>query len=429
MSVGSEDSPRPRRHDLPSDPLGDISGRLHAAGDYARFHAACKSWRDSLPPPARRPTLLPWLLSPRDAAAATGHRTARCVLSSSTAVTKVHDHGRTWVIRAEDGVAYWLVSGEEASVGLVDPFTGSRAATLSPFPDEIAAWVSRAYTAAGAIYGDGTILLYAFCPTSLYSSGGVRVTSNATASNLVTLNVALLCPGTSGATAWTSVQRKLCVCSKDMEIFCFAYNNGNIILCYKREFVRIVPGRLTERRTTTFSERWQHWPMRYEPGGDQERFQSGYLVESRGELLLACVEIDNSYWKSWECHVDIESLVKAPSVSVHVLQDDEAQGIIKPPRWVKRDGRSFLADRVLFLGRPSSFAVEAARLGMDGGCAYFLDKRRLYQGNVARDRCRLLKYSFRNGRSEFVEELPAEWTCKAGMWITPQPAIATSTVT
>ncbi|CAN6374655.1 unnamed protein product [Urochloa humidicola] len=148
--------------------------------------------------------------------------------------------------------------------------------------------------------------------------------------------------------------------------------------------------------------------MQYdEPGGDQERFQSSYLVESRGELLLASVGVSiragGRGTRRWE---------------------DAAVGV-----WVKRDGRSFLADRVLFLGRPSSFAVEAARLGMDGGWAYFLDKRRLYQGSVVRDRCRQLKYSFRDGRSEFVEELPAQWTCMAGMWITPQPAIATSTVT
>ncbi|CAN6374654.1 unnamed protein product [Urochloa humidicola] len=144
---------------LPSDLLEDISGSLHVTADYVRFHAACKPWRYSLPPAACRPTLLPWLLSPRDAA--TGHRTARCVLSSSTSTTEVHDRDKTWVIRAEDGVAYWLVPGEESSgaAGLVDPLTGSRAGTvLPPFPDEIA-WVNHADAAAGGISGDGTILL------------------------------------------------------------------------------------------------------------------------------------------------------------------------------------------------------------------------------------------------------------------------------
>ncbi|CAN6374652.1 unnamed protein product [Urochloa humidicola] len=426
MPAASENTSWPRWHNLPSDLLEDISGRLHAAADYARFHAACKPWRYSLPPAARRPTFLSWLLLPR-AAAATGHRAARCVLSSSTATTDLHDRDRTWVIRAEDGVAYWLVAGEKSSgAGLVDPLTGTRAATLPPFPDEIVAWVSRADAAAGIIYGNGTIVFYALCPTALYSSDGPKVTSNAAASDLRTLNVALMCPGTCDAAAWTSVQTKLCLRSKDMEILCVACNNGNIILCHKRSFGRIVPAQPPEQ---PFSEplRWQYWSLHDEPGaGNQERFQSSYyLVEFRGELLLARAEINNTYWKSWDCNVDVISFAKGLSVLVYVLLDG-AQGVRRAPQWVKRDGRSFLADRVLFLGRPSSFAVEAVRLGMDGGCAYFLDKRRLYQGNVVRDRCRLLKYSFHDGWSEFVEELPAQWTCKAGMWITPQPAIATS---
>jgi len=72
----------------------------------------------------------------------------------------------------------------------------------------------------------------------------------------------------------------------------------------------------------------------------------------------------------------VGSFVDGLSVSVHVLQQAEGG----ETQWVKRDGRS-LADRVMFLGRPSSFAVDAARFGVSsGGCAYFVMKSELYGG-------------------------------------------------
>ncbi|CAL4994250.1 unnamed protein product [Urochloa decumbens] len=364
----------PRWHDLPSDLLEDISGRLHAAADYVRFYAVCKPWRDSLPPAERRPAFLPWLLAPPDPN--TGHRTARCVLSGNSSIAaEIPDRGRTWVIRAEDGVAYWI----EPRGVLVDPLT------VPPFQDDIAACADAG---AGAIYCDGTILIHAFHPPALDSNGFMRTTSNVT----------LLRPETSGAAA---LKRNLCTRDKES---CVAYHNGNIISCQNRSFVRIV---LSQQ-----PQWWQYFGIPQDELGEEERFQSSYLVESRGELILACLLIKDSYLKSSGYDADVTGLAEALSVSVYVLRD-EARGI--SPHWVRRDGRSFLADRALFLGRPSSFAMEAARLGKDhGGCAYFIDTR---------GRCLLLKYSFHDGRSELVEEQPAEWTCKAAMWITPQPAI------
>ncbi|KAG2556483.1 hypothetical protein PVAP13_8NG151400 [Panicum virgatum] len=69
--------------------------------------------------------------------------------------------------------------------------------------------------------------------------------------------------------------------------------------------------------------------------------------------------------------------------------------------WVKRDGKS-LADHILFLGRPSSFAMDAVQPGMSGGSG------------------------FHDDTSEFVEQLPAKWNCEAAMWFTPQPVFATT---
>ena len=65
------------------------------------------------------------------------------------------------------------------------------------------------------------------------------------------------------------------------------------------------------------------------------------------------------------------------SVSVYELLEEKLKGSQLP--WVKRDGKS-LADHILFLGRPSSFAMDAVQPGMSGGSVYFIDPRPLYGG-------------------------------------------------
>lgn len=49
--------------DLSPDLLLDISGRLHDAADFVRFHAVCTSWRHRLHSSATCPKFLPWPLS------------------------------------------------------------------------------------------------------------------------------------------------------------------------------------------------------------------------------------------------------------------------------------------------------------------------------------------------------------------------------
>ncbi|KAF8711276.1 hypothetical protein HU200_029297 [Digitaria exilis] len=58
-----------------------------------------------------------------------------------------------------------------------------------------------------------------------------------------------------------------------------------------------------------------------------------------------------------------------------------------------------------------------------------LDRRPLYGGTWSKsplERCRVFRYSFHEDVSEFVEQLPAQWNCEAGMWFSPQPDIATT---
>ncbi|GJN28172.1 hypothetical protein PR202_gb16265 [Eleusine coracana subsp. coracana] len=93
------------------------------------------------------------------------------------------------------------------------------------------------------------------------------------------------------------------------------------------------------------------------------------------------------------------------------------------------DHKSF-ADRVLFLGRPNSFAMDAVVLGISGdGCAYFVDRRQVDGGEWSEPRnkrCRVFRYSFHEDKSELVEKLPAQWHDEACMWLTPQPTIASN---
>ncbi|KAL6658218.1 hypothetical protein ACP70R_003804 [Stipagrostis hirtigluma subsp. patula] len=386
--------------DLPSDLLLDISRRLHAADDYVRFHAVCKPWRDTLPPAHCRPAFLPWLLAPPDAA---GHRTARSVVFPSSkpshgrataAVAMVRVPDRRWVVRADGGTAtawrysYCYTAPSPGSGKLVvDPLTGSEDANLPLYPDGVWSWVEPA---ASVVSSDGTIFMYAF-----YHSPNTSGTA--------TFKVALLRPGEA---AWTLLQRTLRISVTDSRYHCcVAYHNGNILLCCDERCWFIVPGQAIGD---------------CQFGWSSMNVRSSYLVESRGELLWVLVQVntmspDRSSFREF-CANDIGSLASALSVSVFALQEGEGGST----RWVMRDSKS-MAGRVLFLGPPSCFAMDAARIGMSGGCAYFLDKRRLC--NELRSRCRLFRYNFHDGKSEFVEQLPDDWNAEACTWLTPQPAI------
>lgn len=111
------------------------------------------------------------------------------------------------------------------------------------------------------------------------------------------------------------------------------------------------------------------------------------------------------------------------SLSVHVLEEVSRQEKI---RWVKKDGCS-MADRVLFLGSPSSFVVDASLLGGHGGCAYFI-----YHNDGKRSpgmRYGVLRYNLVSAETDFVyeadfiERLPLGWDSKMCTWLIPQPML------
>lgn len=104
------------------------------------------------------------------------------------------------------------------------------------------------------------------------------------------------------------------------------------------------------------------------------------------------------------------------SVSVYALE--ESLLVPKKIQWVRKDSRS-LVDRVLFLGSPISFAVDASLLGGDGGCAYFASTRAEEQSGVFR-------YSLIDSETKLVEQLPLGWHNQKCTWLVPPAHQATT---
>jgi hypothetical protein len=144
-------------------------------------------------------------------------------------------------------------------------------------------------------------------------------------------------------------------------------------------------------------ERNEAWSM---PDGEVITYwhESTHILESRGELLRVSVlarRDGNLKGQGAAGHA------RALAVSVHALEGveeaDTADGsVTQVMKWTSRDGRS-LADRVLFLGFPTSFSVDAARFhgaedDVIGGCAYFFHSWSVGHG-PAKSPCRLFRYS------------------------------------
>ncbi|CAL4994608.1 unnamed protein product [Urochloa decumbens] len=404
--------------DLQLDLLRDISRRLHTASDYARFHAACMPWRHALPPPPLRPAFLPWLLSPPDSDT-TNHRRARCVFSSTSsrgraaAATEIWVPDRRWVVSPEDGTATSALSGNNNLAGGDLLLTGSAgAAPLPSFPldDETKWWAGHAV---GKVSGDGTVSMFLIGPVyrSYY---------------LPRFNATFMRPGDA---AWTVVRKDLSIDSSSSIV----YYDGKIVVCNLSWHSWCI-AMMQIGDLTGYNHRSWSIPVPSHREHVNKYVRSSYLVESGGELLWAFVLANDARRCHTLCcfHTDLDtddrsldSFVNGLLVSVYALQDVEGG----KPQWVKREGHS-LVDRIMFPGKPSSFSVDAARFGdSSGGCAYFVVKSQLYGGiwsKSALERCRVFRYNFYDGKSELVEQLPAEWSDEACMWLTPQPSIAST---
>uniref|UniRef100_A0ACD5XJ21 Uncharacterized protein n=1 Tax=Avena sativa TaxID=4498 RepID=A0ACD5XJ21_AVESA len=326
--------------DLTPDLLRDVSGRLRDAGDFFRFHAVCKPWRESHSR-GSIPSFPPWLLAApeKDSAVSLNFR---CIFSKSsyraTPAPPPSASRRIWLSCAADPTAVRYLTVEHLRPSLHDTLTGE-VTQLPLFLDgqwEEEEEEEQEKNSRGAICSDGTTLLYSTSLVQASTCIGIGAKFRAV----------LLHPGDL---EWTLIERTLDKPPGRSSEYCAVYRGGKILVTVETNLwhaitldggdaddVLVRRMRMPEERTR-YSE------------------QYSYILESRGEILWASVEIHKSYYSP-----------PTFSVSVHTL---EAETRV---RWVKKDGHS-LADRVLFLGWPNSFAVDAMVIGGGhGGYAYFV---------------------------------------------------------
>ncbi|KAM3245366.1 hypothetical protein ACQJBY_056602 [Aegilops geniculata] len=409
----------PRRWtELPPELLAAVSGRLHDATDFVRFHAVCVSWRESLPPQTTvlRPLLFPWLVA-RPSCRRVG---LRCVFSKTSYLAEVHPsfHELGWVARA-DGTAYWFFSHGPNNNKLVDPLTGD-ATPLPPFLHVDDKW-NIADKSHGVVYGDGTVFLYSFCKPEDDPEQGTAYTA---------IRAAILCPGD---TAWRVVQRALRIGRNNLrfennhgeENHCFAaYHDGKILVCVNGDtrndiWYLLVPSAGSIDSAIVEND---------ETCATSWRLVSSHILESRGELLRLSVLLR---WPNHRISVHQrhrnETQAHALTVRVHALVEDAGVGGRRTMRWERRDGLSF-TDHVMFLGFPNSFIVDAARFGggeddVIGGCVYFfLRWSRVYNLSISSP-TGVFRHNLIDNKTKFMEYLRGSQN-GAGMWLVPGPPIA-----
>ena len=297
-----------------------------------------------------------------------------------------------------DGTAVCYSTAPYLRPTLRDPLTGEALAShfLPLFPD-YDQWENEK-NPSGIIYDDGTVLLY-----SKYDSNNESETK---------FRAALLRPGDD---EWTVVERTLE--SPWYGEFCVAYHAGKIFVTVERSLWLVVtPPNVAASDVDDFLVVIpSSMPLHHDEDGGYF-YEYSHVLQSRGELLWASVHISVDYPE--EYRKGVVGLAGALSVSVHALQE------APNPRWVRKKGES-LADRVLFLGWPNSFAVDASRLGVTGGCAYFKYEHDNERASfLPHERHGVFRYNFINGTTEFVEWLPGGWDDEMCAWLIPQPSIA-----
>jgi hypothetical protein len=380
--------------ELPADALREISRRLGELRSFVHFHAVCKPWRNSHEPTRtpRKQWVLPWLVAPDKKKIPT--LKLRCVFSRTSyrALPPSSVSRRNWVTSA-DGTALWYFAEppERPSPCLRDPLTGAVTLPLPPFQDGTR-WSEG--SPSGVVYSDGTIFLCSFREHG----------------DVTKIRAALLRPGDA---AWMVVERNF-LSTDDMDV---SYYRGKIVATIDGT-VQLTPDDEADD-VLAVSRPWM-------PGEFNDHvFKDMYVLESLGELLCVSIYVNKDYPKAFGGKASVSGLVRALSVSVHTLEEDEAApGKV---RWVRKDGGS-LAGRVLFLGRPDSFAVDASRLSGDavsGGCAYFVYRD---VGVMLNQPCCVFRYNLADDEAKFVERLPEGWKNNMCMWLFAQPSIAPTEV-
>ncbi|XBI30303.1 hypothetical protein VPH35_054074 [Triticum aestivum] len=349
--------------DLPPDLVCEVSSRLHDVADFVHFHAVCKPWRASWSGRMTAATqFLPWLIAAEKEDSI--HLGLRCLSSKSNyrAQSPLSVPQRNWVT-SSGGTAVRCLTIEGQRPVLYDPFTGA-ATHLPLLPLDVRQWEKK-IKPHGVVYGDGTALLYG-------------ISYDTYDNDTVEFRAALLCPGD---VAWTVVRRTIERPGSPRQLrgFCVAYHDGKILVNVEAGVWHAVV-----------------------PDGNAAHDS---LVPRHGTLALLLRYREYTYVLESHVHALEEQLVSTSPAQ-------------KKMRWVRKDGLS-LADRVLFLGSPNSFAMDAARLGKHyhGGYAYFINHTYDYE-LYGMFRCNLV-----GGEGELIERLPPHWDDNFCTWFNPQSVV------
>ncbi|XBI41826.1 hypothetical protein VPH35_126232 [Triticum aestivum] len=343
--------------DLPPDLLRDVSGRLHNAIDFTRFHAVCTAWRDALPtPPCSLPAFLPFLLTFTACQGSSMACDDRLILHTAVNFSPermprsrycyegVHimrppgeSSLRNW-LTSTDGTAAWPLT-TDTGAGLHDPFTG----VFTPLP-AYQHERRRMENPGGNICCDGTVFLY-----NIFSGGST---------GKLLFRAAVLRPGD---TTWTLMKTKLDHLPHISKYngITVVYHNDKILVCLGSYWC------ILTFEDDGASRRLK--PMPWIDRGNRYSTKTCYALEFQGQLLWVTVLVHASYTRE----------------------------------------RPMLSLCVLFLDSRASFAVDAAQLGLDSGCAYFI-------------------FSSNDGAT-LCEHLPSGWPADNTWdvyWLRPQPTIA-----
>jgi hypothetical protein len=132
----------------------------------------------------------------------------------------------------------------------------------------------------------------------------------------------------------------------------------------------------------------------------RDYFRDGsYVLESRGKLIWVSILVLGK-WVA-------RAFSGRPTAARHTFGESTGVGRTNMC-WVATDVRS-LGDRVLFLGSPTSFAVDVAQLGVADGCAYFVYRLEVFRYNLV------------SGEAKLVERLRPAWAAtESFMWLRRQ---------
>ncbi|RLN17424.1 hypothetical protein C2845_PM02G28720 [Panicum miliaceum] len=382
--------------ELPADALSEIAGHLHDAGDFVRFRAVCRPWREALPPP-RAPSFLPWIVEAYDSSiddlrvllpwvvesyASTGD--PHVLLHSPFSTRKTRHLPPLAALRGMKIQGSDTSSGRVLAVGCSDE--GRTVALINPLDGDGTSLPLLADSVPGRTRGK-----WWRSASGLVSSNGVVVfhTDDDPFDDLAAI---LLRPGEPG---W-----------EEGDVTCPAGVETRYLYRDKRRAAALwsaaaLPGVACGVVTL---------PLR-------PHASDRYVLDFRGELVIVDIVIPQKY-----------ELAGVPPRSVffqiHTMQvEDDGWH-----RWVEREhgrGDTITDHLCFFLGRKSSFAIDArefagsAEVTLTGGCAYFFYWHPKCTESEQIDG--VYRYCFRSGTVTVVDELP---TIIIPMWFMPRPRIS-----